>query len=739
MSEASITMDAPFERSLLDTAPAPLVGTPVSRVDGPLKVAGQARYAAEHGFGDLAHGMLVRAPVGRGRITGVDAAAAEAMPGVLAVITDDRLIRNGGDFAGPAAPPHGTRDVVYFGQPVALVVADSFERARAAANAVRLEYERLPGVFDLAQALDAAEPPTNDIFGLFLIHTEQGDVERALKQAALVVDEVWTTPSQSHAPMEPHATVAQWDGSRLTLHGSYQSPVTTRDQLATLLGLEAAQVRVLAPFIGGGFGSKLGLMPEAAAAAIAAQQLGRPVRVALPRQHVFEMTGRRPATHQRLRLGADADGRLTAIVHETITDQLEGEMFFEPAGIATHLLYAAPNRLVDHKVARVNKLLAVSMRAPGEGVGQLSLECAMDELAEKLDLDPIELRLRNEPDTHPETGQAFSSRSLARCLRVGAERFGWAARNRTPGQCREGEWLIGHGMAAAVRGNLFGPAKVRVRIEADGRVTIETEMTDIGTGTYTILAQIAGDLLGVELQQIDVRLGDTDAPTSAGSGGSWGATTAGSAVYAACEELRAMLAAAAGIDVEDATFTAGTIVSGEVRRPIRDLVGNGMSVEGSTAPGKSNTEFSQAGYGAHFCEVRVNAVTGEMRVARWNSVLAAGRILNPKTATSQAIGGIVFGIGGALTEELVHDARTGKVVNRDLGEYHVPTHADVPDIDVLYLDELDREANPLMAKGVGELGICGAGAAVANAIYSATGVRVRNFPITLDKLFAAIP
>ncbi|MBB3691980.1 xanthine dehydrogenase family protein molybdopterin-binding subunit [Sphingomonas sp. BK580] len=738
MSEASITMDAPFERSLLDTAPAPLVGTSVSRVDGPLKVTGQARYAAEHGFGDLAHGMLVRAPVGSGRITRLDTAAAEAMPGVLAVVTDARLIRNGGDFAGAAAPPHGSRDVVYFGQPIALVVADSFERARAAASAVRLSYERRPGVFDLAEVLDSAEPPTDDIFGLFLIHTEQGDVAGALKQAAVVVDAVWTTPSQSHAPMEPHATVAQWDGRRLTMHGSYQSPVTTRDQLATLLGLETAQVRVLAPFVGGGFGSKLGLMPEAAAAAIAAQRLGRPVKVALPRQHVFEMTGRRPATHQRLRLGADADGKLTTIAHETITDQLEGEMFFEPAGIATHLLYAAPNRLVDHKVARVNKLLGVSMRAPGEGVGQLSLECAMDELAEKLDLDPVELRLRNEPEVHPETGQAFSSRSLAECLRVGAERFGWTARNRTPGRCRDGEWLIGHGMAASARGNLFGPAKVRVRIDADGLVAVETEMTDIGTGTYTILSQIVADLLGVALDRVEVRLGDTDDPTSAGSGGSWGATTAGSAVYAACEKLRAMLAEAAGVTQRDAVFVDGMIVAGEVRRPLSELVGNGMVVDGATAPGTSNARFSQSSYGAHFCEMRVNAVTGEMRVARWNSVFAAGRILNTKTATSQAIGGIVFGIGGALTEELVHDVRTGKVVNRDLGEYHVPVHADVPDIDVLYLEERDRLANPLLAKGIGELGVCGSGAAVANAIYNATGVRVRDFPITLDKLFPGI-
>ena len=513
----------------------------------------------------------------------------------------------------------------------------------------------------------------------------------------------------------------------------------TRNQLATALGVAATDVRIVSPYVGGGFGGKLGLMPEAMAAAVAAQQVGRPVKVVMSRQHVFEMTGRRPATHQRIRLGADPIGNLTAISHETITDQLAGEVFFEPAGIATHLLYAGANRMVDHKVVRVNKLLGVSMRAPGEAVGQLSLECAMDELAEKLAMDPVELRLRNEPRQHPELGVPFSSRSLAECLRTGADRFDWASRNRRPGTMRHGDWLVGHGMAAAARGNLFGPSKARVRIADDGRVTVETEMTDIGTGTYTILAQIAADLLGVALADVEVRLGDTDDPASAGSGGSWGATTSGSAVYAACEKLRSMLAEAAGVSVDKAVLADGMLIDGGNRHRLADLVSGGMVVEGTAAPGDSNARFSQCSYGAHFCEVRVHAVTGEMRVTRWNSVFAAGRILNMKTATSQAIGGIVFGIGGAMTEELVHDPRTGKVVNRDLGEYHVPVHADIPDIDVLFLDERDHAANPLFAKGVGELGVCGSGAAVANAIYNATGVRVRDFPVTLDKLLPGPP
>ncbi|WP_315764889.1 xanthine dehydrogenase family protein molybdopterin-binding subunit [Sphingomonas sp. Y38-1Y] len=737
--KATIKMDAPFEQSLLDTAAAPLVGKPVARVDGPLKIAGRARYAAEHFPDRLAHGFLLRAPIGKGRITRLDTDAASTMAGVIAIVTDERLTRNGGDFAGAEAPVQGVEDVAYFGQPIGVVVAESFEQARAAALCIGIEHAAEPGVFDMEAALDTAEPPTNDIFGLFLIHTEQGDVDAAMAEAKASVDAIWTTPSHSHSAMEPHAAIAVWEGDRLTLHASYQSPVTSRDQLATVLGIEADKVRICSPFVGGGFGGKLGLMPEAVAAAIAAQQIGRPVKVAMTRQNVIETTGRRPATHQRLRLGADAAGKLTAIGHETITDQLEGEMFFEPAGIATHSLYAGANRVVDHKVVRVNKLLGVSMRAPGEAAGQLALECAVDELAERLGVDPIELRILNEPLTHPEEGKPFSTRALVDCMRTGAERFGWDARNRVPGATRDGEWLIGHGMAASSRGNLFGPTAARVSIGAGGRVVVESEMTDIGTGTYTILTQIVADLLGVSIDRIEVRLGDTDDPRSAGSGGSWGAATAGSAVYAACEKLRAALIAAVGIDVNEATFADDALIVRGERYPIAELVGEGMSVEGNVEPGESNAKYDQTAYGAHFCEVRVNAVTGETRLSRWNSVFAAGRILNPRTATSQAIGGIVFGIGAALTEELIHDPRTGKVVNRDLGEYHVPVHADIPAIDVLFLDERDPLANPLMIKGVGELGTCGAGAAVANAIYNATGVRVRDFPITLDKLLPGLP
>ncbi|MBB3693545.1 xanthine dehydrogenase family protein molybdopterin-binding subunit [Sphingomonas sp. BK580] len=738
MTLGHVRMDAPVERSLLDDAADPVVGRPLSRIEGPLKVSGSARYAAEHRYPGLVHGVLAQAPFGAGRISRVDVGGAERMPGVLAVIQEG-LARNAGDFAGPKAPSQDLENVVYFRQPVALVVADTFERARAGALAVRVEYEAAAGAFDFDALVGRAVPPDDDLGGAFKIRTEQGDVDAALAGAAATIDAIYETPSQSHAPMEAHGSVAVWEEGRLTVHGSYQSPITTRDQLASSLAIDAADVRVISDFVGGGFGSKLGVMPEAVAAALAARQLGRPVKVVLSRQQVFDVVGRRPETRQRVRLGATRDGRLTAISHETVTSQLDGEIFFEPAGIATHFLYAGENRVVDHKLVRLNKVPAISMRAPGEAVGQLALESAMDELAHDLGIDPVELRLRNEPDRHPEEDIPYSSRSLKQCLVLGAERFGWEERNRLPGGRREGEWLVGHGMAVAARGNLFGKSKAKVEIGGDGKVTVASEMTDIGTGSYTILAQIAADMLGVQMEDVAVRLGDTDDPTSAGSGGSWGATTSGTAVYAACEVLRAKLAAAAGATPADVSFADGCVEAEGVRRPLAELVGNGIEAEGSCEPGQATQGYSQESYGAHFCEVRVNATTGETRVARWTSVFAAGRILNQKTARSQCIGGIVFGIGGALTEDLVHDVRTGKVVNRDLGEYHVAAHADVPEIDVVLLEERDHAANPLLAKGVGELGISGAGAAVANAIFNATGVRVREFPITLDKLLLDLP
>jgi xanthine dehydrogenase YagR molybdenum-binding subunit len=500
--------------------------------------------------------------------------------------------------------------------------------------------------------------------------------------------------------------------------------------------MQPENVRVVARYIGGGFGSKLKVFGDAILAALAAKALGRPVKIALTRQQIFNHTTHRSPTIQRIRLGANPDGRLLAIAHENFVANLPGKTFFEPAALATTMLYAGAHRLTSHRMVPLDLPESASMRAPGEAVGMLALECALDELAEKLGVDPVELRIINEPEQNPEDGTPFSARNLVACLREGARLFGWETRPK-PRTQRDGHFLVGYGMASAVRGNLLQPSKASVVLTPAGRVVIKTAMTDIGTGTYTILMQIAGEILGLEPDKIDVHLGDTDFPMGAGSGGSWGASSAGSSVYYACEALREKIIAAAGVNA-GAVLQGGFVRSGDIAKSLSEIAGNsGLSAEGEIKPGKMAGSYTQAGYGAHFAEIGVDIDTGEIRVRRMLSVLACGRVLNPKTARSQAIGGVVFGIGAALTEDLVVDKKYGYFVNHDLAEYHLPVHADVPDLEVVFLPELDDKANPLKSKGVGELGISGAGAAIANAVYNATGIRIRDYPITVDKMIAA--
>lgn len=709
-----------------------IVGTAAPRRDGPLKVSGQAQYAAEFGDGSEAVGVLVRATVVKGKVTQIDEQALRAMPGVLAVITDERLLRNPAQGTANEAPVQGPRDVAYFGQPIALVVAETFEQARHAAQSAQVSYSAQAGATDPDDPDAVIDRPDGK-------QTEQGDIDAAMSQAHASVDAVYTTPSQNSAAMEPHASLAQWEGDKLTLYGSYQMLKYNRNELADALGINAENVRVLAPYVGGGFGSKLGIAPEAVAAAIAAKELERPVRVVMTRAQVFETTMRRSGTRQRLRLAADAQGNLTAIGHDATVSNLPGEAFSEPVALATHFLYAGKNRAYSHQIARIHRTCAGSMRAPGEAVGMLALENAMDELAHETGIDPVDLRLRNIPDVHPENGKEFSSRRFADCLTEGAQRFGWEKRNATPGQNREGEWLIGYGMASAARGNILSEAKARVILNPDATVVVETDMTDIGTGTYTILAQIAAELLGLPLDDVTVKLGDTDLPPGAGSGGSWGASSVGSAVFLACQSLRGDVAEMLGARASDLTLKDGMATSGNVRKKLSALLSETLTATGHIEPGDTSEAVQHAGFGAHFAEVAVNAVTGETRVRRMLGVFSAGRILNVQTATSQCHGGMIFGIGAALTEDLVHDQRDGHVVNHNLAEYHVPVNLDVPQLDVVFLEERDEWANPIQSKGVGELGISGAGAAVTNAIFNATGVRVRDYPATLDKIIPDLP
>jgi xanthine dehydrogenase YagR molybdenum-binding subunit len=738
MSEtAALTMDRPVPASLLDTGAQGLIGEALDRSEGRLKVSGAATYSAEYGFDDLAYGYLVGTPFARGTVTAIDDAAARAMPGVIDVVVDlQHFLRNPQQAGTARAPTQGVSDIRYAGEIVAIVVAESFEQARDAAAAVRIDHEPIEGRFDFHRLRGEAEKAPDRLIPAY---TAQGDLDAAMLTARFSVDRIWTTPSQSSAAMEPHASIAQWDGDRLTLYGAYQVVANNRAQLAEALGLKPEQVRLVACYVGGGFGSKLGIAPEAVAAAIAAKKVGRPVKAVMTRPQVFETTIRRSNTEQRIRLGADERGVLTAIGHETVCSNLPGESYFEPAGVSTHFLYGGANRLITHDVVRLDQLLSGSMRAPGEGSGMLALESAMDELAEAAGIDPVELRKRNDPAKDPESGLPFSTRQLSRCLDEGAARFGWDRRDAKPGSRREGAWLIGMGVAAAARSNLLRPSAARVAITPEGRAIVETDMTDIGTGTYTILAQIAGELLGLPIDRVEVRLGDSDFPPAAGSGGSFGATSSGSSVYVACEALRERIAEAMQCPSDALTLKDGFAIADNRRVPIGTLAGKGLKATGTIAPGAQAKETRQAAYGAHFCEVGVDATTGELRVRRMLGVFAAGRILNAKTARSQALGGMIFGIGAALTEDLIHDPRNGKIVNRDLAEYHVPVNADVPQIEAVFVQERDLHANPLHAKGIGELGICGAGAAVANAIYNACGVRVRDYPITLDKLLAGLP
>ena len=730
-------MDAPIGSNALDVGAQGVVGKPLDRVDGRLKVTGGARYAYEVEQGPkTAYGVLVEASIGKGRIKSIDTGSAERAPGVILVLTYRNAPEQGTGNHHAAHPVLTSPEVLYYGLPVAFVVAETFEEATAAAYLVRVKYDGAPGRYTLRSGLGEARipqegpPPDSAV----------GDFAGAFAAAPMQLDVTYTTPLQSQAMMEPHATLAMWDGDNLVLHTSNQMLNQGRDAVARTLQIPVENVRLISPYIGGGFGSKLWVNADAILAAIAARQLNRPVKTALTRQQIFHVTTHRSDTIQRIRLGTDRDGRILAIGHDVFSGNLWSEQNYEGAALQTRTLYAGENRLTRHRLAPLDIPVASSMRAPGEAVGLLALECAIDELAEKLDLDPIELRLRNEPATDPEKHIPYSSRHLISCLQEGARRFGWDRRNSKPGQSRDGRWLVGMGVAAATRGNTLQLSKANVRLGPDGSAVVRMAMTDIGTGTYTILTQIAAEMLGLAPEQVRVELGDTSFPQASGSGGSYGAASSGSALFDACNNLRAKLARLAGMDPDSARFGDGRIEAAGQSRQLVDLVGpGGIDADGEIKPGATSTEFSQQSYGAHFAEVGVDIDTGEVRLRRMLGVFTAGRILNEKTARSQAIGGMIFGIGAALEEALILDPRFGCFVNHDLAEYHVPVHADVVDVDAIFLPELDAESNPLKSKGVGELGICGAGASIANAIYNACGVRVRDYPITLDKLISELP
>ena len=726
---AHLKQDEPDTANRLDSMKQGVIGKPLSRVEGLAKVTGTAPYAAEYPVDGCAEGVLVTATITRGEIVRIDKDSVLDRPGVIAVIDDERLTTRAAQGTANEAPQQSPQTVCYWGQPIALVVAETFEQARDAAKHLVVEYREEPGAPLFPAEVEAEEQEDETV--------RQGDLAQAMSAAAHSVDVTYTTKGHASAAMEPHAAIAEWDGEKLTVHASLQMLNYNITELADSLGLEEDKVRLVSRFVGGGFGSKLGISEETVAASLAAIELQRPVRVVMSRQQVFQCIMRRSETTQRLRLAADADGRLTGFGHEALVSNLPGETFAEPVLQSSHFLYGADNRELMLNVARIHLMTAGSVRAPGEAVGMPALEGAMDVLAEEVGIDPVELRLRNIPEDDPEEGLPFSSHKLAECLRQGADAFGWDAGPRKPRMTREGEWWVGTGMASAARVHNVGEAKARVTLKPDGTALVETDMTDIGTGTYTILAQIAGEMLGLDTADVLVDLGDTRHPRGPGSGGSWGASSSGSAVYVACKALREELASRVGVAETELDLANGQVVGGQTL--VQLLGGADLAQEGHYEPGAIDDDFTAAGFGAFFAQVRVNHYTGETRVDRMLGAFGFGRVLNRKTARSQCLGGITWSIGAALTEALEFDPRDGHLVNCDLAEYHVPVHRDVPDLEVIMVEERDPAASPIQAKGIGELGMCGGAAAIANAIYHASGARLFDYPMTPDRVLACMP
>lgn len=725
--------DTPAGQNAIDQLK--VVGKPLDRIDGPLKTTGLALYAYERHDVEArpAYGYIVGATIAKGRIRSLRTDRARSAPGVIAVVT--------AESAGPVgkgsfntAKLLGGPEIQHYHQAIAVVVAETFEQARSAAQLVEATYARADGAFDLAAAKDGAGPPKGGPE-----ESAAGDFAGAFASAPMTLDETYTTPDHSHAMMEPHTTMASWVGDKLTLWTSNQMIAWGKGEVAKIFDIPPENVRLDSPYIGGGFGGKLFIRSDAVMAALASKAAGRPVKVALQRPLMINNTTHRPATIQRIRIGTERDGRITAIGHESWSGDLPGGGT-ETATQQTKLLYAGANRMTSQKLAVLDLPEGNAMRAPGEAPGLMALEIAMDEMAEKLGMDPVEFRVLNDTQVDPEKPERpFSTRQLITCLRTGAERFGWSRRNPTPASVRDGRWLVGLGMAAGFRNNIVMKSGARVGLDARGVVTVETDMTDIGTGTYTIVAQTAAETMGIDIDRVVVKLGDSDFPAAAGSGGQWGANSSTAGVYAACMKLREQIVQKLGYPA-DAAFSGGRVRAGRRSVTLASVASGGALVaEDFIEFGDLGEKYQQSTFAGHFVEVAVDSFTGETRIRRMLAVCAAGRILNPKTARSQVIGAMTMGAGAALMEELAVDKRHGFFVNHDLASYEVPVHADIPHQEVIFLDEVDDQSSPMKAKGVGELGLCGVGAAIANAVYNATGVRIRDYPLTLDKYLDRLP
>ena len=733
-----------------------VIGQPIDRVDGRAKVTGAARYAVEWPYERMAHAVLVGSTIANGQIKTIDTSEALKVPGVLHVMTHENapklkpVVTNPaeGDAAARRVPLQSPA-VYYSNQYVALVVAETFEQAKRAADLIRITYDEQPPATDIERERGHAQPPKGRVAGK-PADSVRGNPDAGLSAAAVKVDETYRTPTEHHNPMEPHATTATWDGDKLTVYDATQYTYGVRHSLAATFGVPEENVRVVCKYTGGGFGCKGTVWAHVLLAAAAAREAKRPVRLAVTRQQMFANVGHRAETVQRVALGASQDGKLTAIIHEGISHTATYDEYVEPFSKPTHMMYATDNFRASQRLVPLNVGVPTYMRAPGETPGMYALECALDELAYKLNVDPVKLRLINHADKDPDGGLPWSTKLLKECYQKGADLFGWSRRNPQPAATRDGRWLVGMGMATAVYPVNHFPSSARFHIRQDGTALAESSTHDLGTGTYTIMTQVAAETVGLPAERVEVVIGDTNLPKAFVSGGSTTAMSVGSAIQGAGRAALTKLKEIARADKSSPLYgaTADEVVARDGRLVLSNNPAKGETYQAILARarvqevvGDFDMQFndrqkthSSHSFGAHFAEVRVDADFGEVRVSRLAGVFDIGRVMNMKLAQSQMRGGIVMGLGMALMEETVIDKNIGRIVNQDLAEYHVPVHADVPHIDVVLLENFDEIASPIGAKGAGEIGIVGAAAAIANAVYHATGVRVRDLPITPDKL-----
>ncbi|MGI8738393.1 MAG: xanthine dehydrogenase family protein molybdopterin-binding subunit [Gammaproteobacteria bacterium] len=733
------------------------IGTPISRVDGHAKVTGVAKYAAEFKAPRLAHGVIISSPIARGKIVRIDVAQAISLQGVLEIFTHENVSGLAGEdacFADALSPPGSpfrplySNEIQYSGQPVALVIAETFELARYAATLVHIEYEAAEHDTSLGARRGQAYVPEKYRMGEPV--AARGDADAALAGAGVCIEADYSVPVEHHNAMEPFASTAIWEGDdRITVYDKTQGVLSSKQYICNVFGLKEDAVRVVSPYVGGAFGSGLRRQYQLFMAVLAARALKQPVKVVLTRQQMFTF-GHRPATLQRLALGADKDGRLVALTHAAIGETSRFEEFAENVVNWSSLLYQCDNTRLEYKLVQLDLYTPIDMRAPGATLGVFALECAMDELAHAAGIDPLELRLKNYAERDQDEDKPFTSKALRECYAQGAERFGWARRNAEPRSMREGNQLVGWGMATGVWEALQNPASANARLDAHGKLQVGAATADIGTGTYTIMTQIAAETLGLAIEDVTFNLGDTSLPRAPIEGGSWTAVSVGSAVKAACEQVREKLfslardiegSPLAGAHYKDITFTGGQMcLSSDASKAvsIRETIANArldyIEEQASAESSPALDQYSAYTHSAVFAEVKIDEALSTLRVTRVVSAVAGGRILNPKTARSQILGSVVWGIGMALQEESVIDQTFGRFMNHNLAEYHVPVNADIHDIDVIFVAEQDDIINPLGAKGLGEIGIVGVAAAIANAVFHATGKRVRDLPITLDKI-----